>query len=117
MQYLGANIKPHRIYIANRTKGNFYEAIEKQNAVVSTGKPSKEDKDAFLSSMNSYLGIMAPCKASQNGIHYNTYKLRKKMINKHLSGWWGNHVYPVKFGKFVFKVRRVKERDKINLLY
>ena len=28
VQYLGAIIKPHRVYVANRTKGNFYEAIE-----------------------------------------------------------------------------------------
>ena len=28
VKYLGAVIKPHRTYIANRTKGNFYEAIE-----------------------------------------------------------------------------------------
>jgi RNA-directed DNA polymerase len=34
VQFLGAVIKPHRIYIANRTKGNFYSAIEKQNALV-----------------------------------------------------------------------------------
>jgi RNA-directed DNA polymerase len=31
VKYLGAVIKPHKTYIANRTKGNFYNAIEKQN--------------------------------------------------------------------------------------
>ena len=31
--------------------------------------------------MNSYLGIMK---------HYKTYKLRKEMIFKTLSGWWWN---------------------------
>ena len=29
VKYLGAVIKPHKTYIANRTKGNFYNAIEK----------------------------------------------------------------------------------------
>jgi hypothetical protein len=34
--------------------------------------------------MNSYLGIMK---------HYKSYKLRKEMIFKNLSGWWWNYVY------------------------
>ncbi|MDD4748257.1 MAG: hypothetical protein PHW19_13350 [Salinivirgaceae bacterium] len=34
--------------------------------------------------MNSYLGIMK---------HYKTYKLRKGMLFKNLSGWWWNYVY------------------------
>ncbi len=37
----------------------------------------KEQKAAFLSSMNSYLGIMK---------HYKSYKLRKRMVFKRLSG-------------------------------
>jgi len=47
-------------------------------------KPNKEELDSFLSSMNSYLGIMK---------HYQTYKMRKKMLFKHLSVWWWNQVY------------------------
>jgi hypothetical protein len=34
VQFLGVIIKPHRIYIAKRTQGNFYDAIQKQNAQV-----------------------------------------------------------------------------------
>ncbi|MDB0002660.1 hypothetical protein N9545_06860 [Salibacteraceae bacterium] len=81
VKFLGTVIKPNRIYIANRTKGNFYNAIEKQNKVIQEHKPTKEDKAAFLSSMNSYLGIMK---------HYKSYKLRKRMIFKRLSGYWFN---------------------------
>ena len=84
VKYLGAVIKPNRIYIANRTKGNFYNAIEKQNQIARDHKPTKEEQQAFQSSMNSYLGIMK---------HYKTYKLRKQMIFKNLSGWWWNYVY------------------------
>jgi RNA-directed DNA polymerase len=84
VKYLGAVIKPHRIYIANRTKGNFYEAIEKQNKIARDQKPSKEEQADFQSSMNSYLGIMR---------HYKTHKLRKEMIFKNLSGWWWNCFY------------------------
>ena len=84
VQYLGTVIKPHRIYIANRTKGNFYHAIEKQNQIARSHKLCKEEQAAFLSSMNSYLGIMK---------HYKTFKLRKEMIYKKLSAWWWNYVY------------------------
>ena len=84
VKYLGAVIKPHKTYIANRTKGNFYNAIEKQNQIARDHKPTKEEQQAFQSSMNSYLGIMK---------HYQSYKLRKEMIFKHLSAWWWNYVY------------------------
>ena len=101
VKFLGTVIKPNRIYIANRTKGNFYSAIEKQNYLVRDHKPTKEEKAAFLSSMNSYLGIMK---------HYKSYKLRKRMIFKRLSGYWFNHVYLTGgIGKFVLKVRQVKK--------
>jgi RNA-directed DNA polymerase len=59
VKFLGTVIKPNRIYIANRTKGNFYNAIQKHNQVIEVSrKPSREDQNALLSSMNSYLGIM-----------------------------------------------------------
>jgi RNA-directed DNA polymerase len=84
VKYLGAVIKPHRIYIANRTKGNFYNAIEKQNKIARDHKPTKEEQEAFQSSINSYLGIMK---------HYKSYKLRKNMLFKNLSAWWWNYFY------------------------
>ena len=110
VKFLGAVIKPHRIYIANRTKGNFYRAIEKQNGIardhsprgikrcfgeaIPRGKPTMEEKDSFLSSMNSYLGILK---------HYKTYKLRKKMIKENLSAWWWNFFDIQRYEKFVRK--------------
>lgn len=104
VKFLGTVIKPNRIYIANRTKGNFYNAIEKQNKLVHDHKPTKEEKAAFLSSMNSYLGIMK---------HYKSYNLRKKMIFNRLSVYWFNHVY-LSGGivKFVLKVRPVKKNQR-----
>jgi len=100
VKFLGAVIKPHRIYIANRTKGNFYQAIEKQNKIARDHKPSKEEQSAFLSSMNSYLGILK---------HYKTYKIRKKIIRQKLSGWWENYFYAVGYCKFAAKKRIVKK--------
>ena len=95
VKFLGAVIKPHRSYIANRTKGNFYAAILRQNEIAKNHKLTKEDKANFISSMNSYLGIMK---------HYKSYKLRKKMVFEVLSCWWLNYVYLREgIGKFVLK--------------
>ena len=79
VKYLGAVIKPSRIYIANRTKGNFYQAIAKINGLVlSLPKDVFKNKDInksklakILSSTNSYLGLMG---------QYKTYNLRQKLL-------------------------------------
>jgi len=84
VKFLGTVILPNRIYIADRTKGNFYNAIDKHNQIARDHKPTKEEQQAFQSRMNSYLGIMK---------HYKSYKLRKHMIFKNLSAWWWNYVY------------------------
>ena len=95
VQFLGTIIKPNRIYIASRTKGNFYEAVEKQNIIARDHKPTKEEQKDFLSCMNSYLGIMK---------HYKTYNLRKRMINKNLSAWWWNYAFATGgLSRFVLK--------------
>jgi len=83
VQFLGTFIKPNRIYIANRTKGNFYAAIQRNNKTVELHKPDKQQMLHFLCSMNSYLGILK---------HYQTYTLRKKMILKYLTKWWWKRV-------------------------
>lgn len=103
VQFLGVIIKPNRIYIAKRSKGNFYNSIQKQNAVVSIDKPDSEQKGvAFLNRMNSYLGLLK---------HYKTHKLRKRMLFKNLSVWWWNHVYlSGGIARFVLKVKPAKRR-------
>lgn len=99
VKFLGTVILPNRIYIANRTKGNFYNAIEKQNEIARNHKPTKEEQQIFQSSMNSYLGIMK---------HYKTYKLRKVMIFKNLSAWWWNYIYlSGGLSKFVLKKKTI----------
>ncbi|HAT9492130.1 TPA: hypothetical protein JBD00_13140 [Legionella pneumophila subsp. pneumophila] len=84
VNFLGVTIKPRRIYAGRRIKGNFYDAIAKHNTVAKGRKPTKEERMAFLCSMNSYLGILS---------HYQTYRLRKSMLKKHLSIWWWNLMY------------------------
>lgn len=90
VNFLGTIIKPWRIYIQKRTKGNFYEKIQFWNnllnqeiAVTAKGIGGKDMKK-FLSSVNSYLGIMK---------HYNTYNLRKKILTKNLSKDFSNYIY------------------------
>ena len=96
--FLVTFIKPNRTYIGKRTKGNFYRVIHKQNEITKKAKPSLEEQKRFQSSMNSYLGIMK---------HYSTYKLRKKMLWKHLSPYWWKVVYlSGGYAKFVRKKRR-----------
>ncbi len=95
VRYLGAVILPHRIYLSNRIKSNFYGSIKKYNTVAKDHKPCIEERKSFLSSMNSYLGIAK---------HYKTYKLRKRMLFRYLSGWWWNHAYlNGTYAKFVLK--------------
>ena len=84
VHFLGAVIKPNHITSGKRTKGNFYDAIIRHNTIVLERKPTREEQVAFLCSINSYLGIMK---------HYDTYRLRKKFLIKHLSIWWWNLMY------------------------
>jgi len=100
VKFLGTVVKPNRIYIANRTKGNFYNSIQKHNKVVEIAKPTKTEIGSFLSSMNSYLGIMK---------HFKIYKLRKRMLFKNLHAGWWNHVSLIGgVAKFVLKQKQVK---------
>ncbi len=73
VSYIGGYIKPNRIYVSKRTKGNFYEAIYK--LIENTTNPSKAEKLLFLSSMNSYLGILR---------HFKSNKLRSNFVKKKL---------------------------------
>jgi len=86
VSFLGTVIKPYRIYICHRTKGNFYKNIQYWNKLLkeSKGELSAEMQRNFLASINSYLGMM---------IHFNTYKLRKKMLTEHLLPDFGKYIH------------------------
>jgi hypothetical protein len=64
VRFLGAVIKPHRIYVGNRMKGNYYAAIQAQNSIFQKPNRDKEQQKELVSSLNSYLGMMK---------HYTTY--------------------------------------------
>jgi len=84
--FLGTVIKPYRIYIRNRIKGNFYQKIQYWNDFLGERQArfGKKETSIFLSGMNSYLGMMK---------HYNTYKLRKKMLIQNLSTHLWDYFY------------------------
>lgn len=82
--YLGAYIKPGRVYIGSRTKGNFKDSLMRHNEIVRCRPPCLGELQKFMSSVNSYLGIMR---------HYNTFLLRRKILLSDVSGWWWKYVY------------------------
>ena len=100
VKFLGAVIKPYRMYVGSRAKGNFYQKIRYWNDFLKRRRRlSKEELKAFLSSMNSYLGHMK---------NYQTYKLRKKMLRENLSAYFWNYVYASDgYRKLMMKTRRV----------
>ena len=72
--YLGHIIKPYRNYVSNRTKNNFYQAIQRINTLLEEVQQiSWTDLCGIRATLNSYLGIMT---------HANSFKLRKAMLNR-----------------------------------
>jgi len=102
--FLGAVVKPGRTYLKNRTKGNFYESLQKWNdRVVEKRKLSEPDLQSLQSCVNSYLGLMQ---------HYRTYNIRRKMLQRSLRLEYLNHFYiSGGYCKLVRKKRRVRRKD------
>jgi hypothetical protein len=69
--FLGAYIKPHRIYIGNRTKKKFIQVISQTNLLLKKQDITENDLNFIRSSVNSYLGLLK---------HYKTYNIRKKIL-------------------------------------
>lgn len=76
VQFIGAIVKPKRIYCSNRSIAKFYSKL----------KDIKIIDEHAISAINSYLGLM---------MHYSTYHIRKKLIQN----------LPVVIGKGYRKVR------------
>lgn len=95
VKYLGAVIMPNRIYIANRTKGNFYNSIIRHNQVAESHKPDRAELQQIQCSINSYLGIM---------LHYKSYYIRKYYLIKYLNSFLKKRfTTTVKYSKVIFK--------------
>jgi hypothetical protein len=83
LPFLGAVLYPGRILAGRRCKGNFYWAIQKYNQLACRRPLEKSDVDAFLSCINSYLGILK---------HMRSYRLRRRILYKKLIGHWWQRV-------------------------
>ncbi len=81
VKFLGAILKPHRSYIANRTKGNFYAKIKEWNNLLATSgnKLEKEQVKEIIACANSYLGLLK---------QHKTAKLRRKLLNQFSVYFW-----------------------------
>ena len=102
MPFLGAVIKPYRIYVGNKTKGGFYRCVQRwnQRLIQSAGNLSKEEVEKMVASINSYLGALG---------HYRTYRLRRKILTETLAPGWRKYVLlntAVVTAEFV-KIRRL----------
>jgi RNA-directed DNA polymerase len=84
--FLGVHVSPQRILAGRRTKGNFSQAIGRQNRVADDHRPTKRERDAFRSTINSYLGILS---------HYATFRLRVRMLYR-VSRWWWRRFHPAR---------------------
>jgi len=94
VKFLGCYIKPSHIVINHRTIDNFKQSIINHNNIALDHKPDKEERNSFISSVNSYLGILK---------HYKTYKKRKHITTNLISPLWFKHTFipSMEFGKIV----------------
>jgi RNA-directed DNA polymerase len=66
VNFLGATLKPHRIYVSNRTKLNFKKCIATWKTFLENNIPTLLDLQKIRASINSYLGVVK---------HYRTYNI------------------------------------------
>ncbi|MEI6388030.1 MAG: RNA-directed DNA polymerase [Spirochaetota bacterium] len=97
--FLGSFILPGRVYPGTRLQANFAASIELHNAVVQDMPPIRAERDAFRSSMNSYLGILG---------HSNSWRFRTGLLRSRLSPWWKRRfVLPTAAGKVLEHLRGI----------
>ena len=104
LSFIGGVIKPNRIYVRNRTKGNFYHTLSVFASYVKNNAVSRNDIVYMRSCINSSLGTIG---------QFKTYKLRKKMLTsdnmKTLTPWF--EVSP-DYLKVVIRGEKPKRRKK-----
>jgi retron-type reverse transcriptase len=94
--FLGAILKPHRIYPARRTASNFKKALAKGERYYA------EHPQRLVQTVNSYLGYM---------LHYKSFDLRKSVVKKNIwifkYGW-----VDVRYRRFRFDIGDYSEIDR-----
>jgi len=86
--------KASHIVINHRTINNFRLSINFYNNIAMEHKPNKDERNSFISSVNSYLGILK---------HYKTYRKRDDIVKNLISPLWFKHTYipSMEIGKVV----------------
>ncbi len=91
--FVGAMIRPGRVYISNRTRGKMYDKLRFYNKMAEDGN-ALQYLEKFVASMNSYLGMM---------VHYRTFKIRRKVYENTSPVWWQYCYMGKDYKKFVIK--------------
>ena len=90
VEFVGSIVKPHRIYVHNRTIHNAFVAVEKLNRIT----PTPVALEDFRAVINSYLGFMK---------NRATYNIRKRLIET-INGTWMKYIdIPDDLSKVVIK--------------
>lgn len=82
VKFIGAVIKPHRTYIGNRTKGNFWWFMRK-NEIKERIEKTTEEIQSYICSINSYLGFLR---------HHKSFNIRKKLFNSEFFAGWTKYL-------------------------
>ncbi|MCD8031849.1 MAG: hypothetical protein LUF85_13760 [Bacteroides sp.] len=99
VEFVGAYIRYGAVFPGKKIKSNTWLTINRYNELARERRLSPEEIQSFQQSMNSYLGIM---------IHYNSYKVRKKMLGK-VSGWIANDIKYAGYNKVIW-TKKVKKK-------
>jgi hypothetical protein len=97
VQFLNAYIKPHRLYVRNRTKQKAQQIICQWNVYfeqLTRRPPTKEKLLNFRAQLNSYLGLL---------LHQNTWSLRRKLILRQFTSNIYRYFYAVNLRKVMLK--------------
>jgi len=82
VEFLGSFIKPSHTVSGRRIKRNFVSKLQTYENLAESHKPTGEEKNAILSSVNSYLGIFR---------HYKSYKFRTTQLIRHFKNKLKKH--------------------------
>ena len=104
VRFLGVFLKPYRIYIGDQTKSSFYKKTKCWNKfLINNHVIDKKALEKFISSENSYLGIFK---------HYNTYHLRRGIMEKRLLPDFFKYVSLSRDYDKILDVKKHKEDEK-----
>jgi RNA-directed DNA polymerase len=91
--FLGLIIKPHCSYVGNRTKNNFYSAIQEINKIMAVVPQfTWQQLCDIRATLNSYLGYMQ---------HANSFNLRKAMLGKLIKRFYNFYFVEKNFKKVI----------------